>query len=363
MTAPAVHQFVASFRPRDAIGMHALEVRAALREAGFRSELFAWDAPEGRDYKIVDYRDYGRKGRDASSLLLYQLSTGGVVGDFVIGRPERKVVSYHNITPEGFLTPWHKEFGKELQQGREQLRALASVAELGIAISRYNEAELRSAGYTNTAVAPVLVNVDSFARDPDPRLAADLRCGRGDGPAWLFVGRLVPNKCQQDLILAFAAYREAFGGRGHLRLVGAPADGSYERALHQLVHALGLDHAVQIAGSVSARELAAYYDTADVFVCLSEHEGFCVPLVEAMVKGLPVVAYSAAAVPETVGDGGLLLHDKSPLAVAAAVHRVWSDAGVHDALSEAGRRRAGAFSLAAGRARLLEVLKPVLERA
>src|SRR5207248_3376126 len=166
-------------------------------------------------------------------------------------------------------------------------------------------------------------------------------------------GRLAPNKAQHDLIKALAAYRRLYDPRARLHLVGTSSSESYRTALVAYADALDLVDAVEFTGSVSDGELAAHYRAADVFVCVSEHEGFCVPLLEAMHHRLPIVAYAAAAVPETLGDGGLLLNSKDPYTVAAAVQRVVSDADLRAQLVAAGTRRLHDFDLDRSREKLL----------
>jgi L-malate glycosyltransferase len=177
----------------------------------------------------------------------------------------------------------------------------------------------------------------------------------------LFVGRVAPNKAQHDVVKAFAWYRRVFDAEASLTLVGGVSAGSYWSALERFVDGLGLSGVVRLAGSVSDAELEGLYRSADVFVCLSEHEGFCVPLLEAMAHGVPVVAFGAAAVPETLGDAGLVLASKRPGLVAEAVGRVMRDGGLRARLVGAGRRRLEHFSLARTRRTLLDALQPILE--
>jgi glycosyltransferase involved in cell wall biosynthesis len=158
-------------------------------------------------------------------------------------------------------------------------------------------------------------------------------------------------------VKVLSVYRRVFDPLARLRLVGSPLGERYGPALAAFVHDLGLDEVVEITGSVDPSVLEAYFRDADVFVCASEHEGFCVPIVEAMGHGVPVVAYSASAVPETVGDAGLLLATKDPLRFAAAIHRVATDAELRRRLSEAGRRRVDAFGLAASAAHFVDLVR------
>ncbi|HET9444460.1 MAG TPA: glycosyltransferase, partial [Acidimicrobiales bacterium] len=200
--------------------------------------------------------------------------------------------------------------------------------------------DLDAAGYSPTEVVPVLFDLKELAAAPNERLLRRLRKETaGGGARWLFVGRAAPNKCQHDLIAAFAAYRCLYDPRARLTLVGGRTSNVYYRALELLAEELGVADAVEFTDTVSHGEKLACYRAADVFVCLSEHEGFKVPLVEAMHFGVPVVAYAASAVPDTVGAAGLLLAGKDPVVVATAVHRVLEDGDLRRSLTEAGHRR------------------------
>ncbi len=172
-----------------------------------------------------------------------------------------------------------------------------------------------------------------------------------------------PHKAQHDLVKALACYRRFFDPDARLQLVGSSLGTDYHRALERFVARLDLTGAVDMAGVVSDAALSAWYRSADVFVCASDHEGFCVPLVEAMHVGLPVVAFDAAAVGETVGDGGLVLADKAPMTLATAVHRVMTDTRARGAVVAAGARRSGAFSLPAGRASIARAVEAAVAAA
>jgi glycosyltransferase involved in cell wall biosynthesis len=200
----------------------------------------------------------------------------------------------------------------------------------------------------------VLVDVAALD-DVDVDAEAEERLAAGS-TAWLFVGRVAPNKAHQDLVKAFAAYRRAYQPDAVLRIVGPPSSEAYSKALHAFVGALGLADAVDFTGPVSETALAAHYRAADVFVCVSDHEGFCVPLLEAMHHRLPVVAYASSAVPETLGRAGLVLESKAPTTVAAAVHRVVTDEGLRSGLVAAGTRRLADFDLAVTSGRMADAL-------
>jgi glycosyltransferase involved in cell wall biosynthesis len=341
-----VHQFVPTFEP-GAVGAHVVEVRRVLRAAGYESEIFA--AEVAAPYAGLGARavaEYGRRfPARRGDRLVYHLAIGSHVAEVVRARRETLVVDYHNLTPLRFLDGWEPVAAGGVAWGRRQLASLAARAALGIGDSRYNEQELAAAGYARTTVVPILVPPATAGDPPDADLLGRLRATGTGVTTWLFVGRVAPNKAQHDVVKAFTAYRRFHDPAARLFLVGGPAEGAYPLALGRFVERLGESGAVRLTGPVSEAAKRAYYEAADVFVSCSEHEGFCVPLLEAWQHGVPVVAYSAAAVPETLGDAGLLLTEKDPCTVAAAVARVATDAALRSALVDAGRRRLTAFDI------------------
>jgi len=349
-----VDQVIPSLATRDAIGVHTLAVAEALRAAGVMSDIFYGDcAPE----LLKVARPVGSLGRPARDRwLLYQSSIGSPVFDIFATRPEPKLVNYHNITPVELLQSWEPGVGYELGLGREQLGRIAAQCRLAIADSAFNESELTDAGFASTAVASLLIDMTVHA-DADSTRLRRLRAAKGDGgPDFLFVGKVSPHKAPHDLVKMLAVYRRLYHPCARLHLVGSPLGRRYGPALDAFIAGLGLTDAVSVVGSVQPEELEAYYRSADVFVCASDHEGFCVPIVEAMAHDLPVVAYDAGAVPETVGAAGILLESKEPLLFAAAVHRVMEDEQLRSQFSRAAVHRVEAFSLDRARTRFVDLV-------
>ncbi len=306
-------------------------------------------------------RSRGGKGR-SDTLLLFQMSTGSPLSGYLLRRPEPIAINYHNITPSTVFYDWDSRVADELDRGRDELSALSRRTVHAIAVSRYNEEELVSAGFSSTSVAPILFDTDGFDNPADRETGEWLDRDRSrGGKNILFVGRVVPNKAHHDLIAAFAAFRRLYDPHARLYLVGGCPVPTYQSALRRLAYDLGVHRAIDFSGFVTDEQLAAYYQAADVFVCLSDHEGFCVPLLEAMFHGVPIVAYAAGAVPETLGDGGLLLPNKGPVAVAAAVHRVVEDEVLSKTLARAGEARLADFSLEASRRAFRSSLTKALE--
>jgi glycosyltransferase involved in cell wall biosynthesis len=342
-----VEQFVPSYVPHDAISNHVRQLRRALREAGHETEVFyEFVAPgladDGRPYLESD------PAPDPDRLILYHASTDSAMAPWLVSvsaRGQVVAVDYHNITPARYFALWEPTAARSMERARQQLAALVPAASAAVADSPYNEQELIALGHPATAVAPLLFDLSEYHQDPDPAALARLR-GKGSGPLLLFVGRLAPNKCQHDVIAAFAAYRRLFAPGARLALVGGATSPRYMRSLEAMISELDLDGSVELAGSAPFPELLAYYRAADLFVCLSEHEGFCIPVIEAMELEVPVLAYRAAALTDTVGEAGVLVEDKDPLTVAVAMNEVLSEGGRRAGLIEAGRRRAAEFDLA-----------------
>jgi L-malate glycosyltransferase len=355
-------QFLPGFAPHDAIGSHVLQTRRVLREAGFDSDIFAEHIHGPMDRHAADFRSYPSTRQN--TFLLYHASTSSPMASFLTDRDEPLLIDYHNITPARYFARWEPVAAASMTEARHQLRMLVDRVELAMAVSPFNRTELVESGYRRTAVVPLMIDFDVYSTAADARTLARLKRAKDRGGSqWLFVGRVAPNKCQHDIVGAFAAYRHLFDPHARLTLVGGMTSALYLRALTQLAEELGVADAVQLADSVDFPNLLAHYQTADVFVCMSEHEGFCIPALEAMHFDVPVVAYATAALPDTVGNAGILLDDKDPAIVACAVDRVLTDHQLRASLNEAGRARVEHFSLDNARKLFLDTVIPVVEAA
>jgi len=323
--------------------VHTLNLRDGLRQAGIDSDVFYGSFTPDVEHEGRPVTELGRAGRDR--WLLYQSSIGSPVYDILAARPERKLVNYHNITPAHLLREWEPNVGYEVALGRTQLARLAPQSRLAVADSAFNESELRSLGYGDTAVVPLLIDMHRKSDEADPALMDELarRKAATGGADLLFVGKISPHKAPHDLVKMLAVLRRLYDPAARLHLVGSPLGESYEPALRAFIDELGLADAVNIAGSVSGAALEAYLQSADVFVCASDHEGFCVP-----------------PVPETVADAGLVLPDKSPAHFAAAVARVLTDPVLRQHLSSSGRARAAAFSLPDSQRRFVSLVQEAI---
>ena len=352
-----VDQVIPSLASRDAIGVHSLNLRDGLRAVGIDSEIYYGTFTPDVQHEGRSVTELGRGGRER--WLLYQASIGSPVYDILSARPEPKLVNYHNITPAALLRDWEPDVAYEAALGRTQLARLAGQSRFAVADSAFNESELHALGYEVTAVVPLLIDMRSKSDEPDPELAALLadRRARDGGADLLYVGKISPHKAPHDLVKMLEVLRRVYDPAARLHLVGSPLGETYEPALRAFVTELGLDDAVNMAGSVSGARLEAYFRSADVFVSASDHEGFCVPLAEAMGHGMPIVAYGVTAVPETVAGAGLVLPDKSAVPFAAAVGRVLSDERLRSTLAAAGLARAAQFDLGASTSRFVSLVQ------
>ncbi len=355
----AIHQFLPSLAPRDAQSQHHLHVRAALRSSGYVSEIYAGEAKGELKSEARPFREFDG---NRESWMLYAHAIGSPVADFVRDRPEPLMLYFHNITPSSLFAPWEPSAAIKLGAGRRQLPALVARSRLSMANSEYSEAELIDLGARRTAVVPVMFDTANFASAPDPVMSQELTALASKGVVHLlFVGRLAPNKAQHRLVAAVAALRAGYDIDAQLHLVGGSASDRYERTIRSYVDALGLHNAVSFVGSVSPAVLASYYESSSVFVSASEHEGFCVPILEAWYHDLPVVALATTAVDETLGSAGARLRSNTPTRIAAAVARVVADRSLADTLRSRGRARLDEFSVERSKAKLLSAVRSVVE--
>ena len=347
----AVHQMLPDFAAGDAIGNEVLALQKTLRSWGVRSEIFASHVQERLRGQARPAEDYARQA-GSDDVLIFHFSIGDRLAADLPGLPGRKVLRYHNITPAHFLEGVYPDGAERCRLGREQFRRLAGAVELGLGVSAFNCAELTEVGCAIVEEVPILLDLAALEIQPDPRLLARLGDGR---PTVLHVGRLVPNKRIEDLVKAHYWLTRAVPGV-RLLIVGGGETNPYAQGVRKLTHELRVP-GVYYCGHVTNAALAAYYRSASVYLCLSEHEGFCVPLVEAMHFGLPIVARAAAGVPGTLGAGGILLKGPDPVLASEVLARVLGDGALRSALGERSRARLEAFQPAVVQERLRQVLR------
>jgi len=335
----AVHQFHPVLAPGDAMSNHVFALRAHLREWGYGSHAYAVETKAGVE-GVLPYRRLYRAVRPTDMLILH-FSIGHEVFDQLARIEARRVLVYHNVTPPEFFTGLNDHAAVHARLGLRQLAGLAPRVDLAVGVSEFNARDLGEVGFTNVTAVPILIDWTQYGAAPDESTLASMSSRR---TRILFVGRISPNKRQDELVRMLAYYRACIDPEAMLYLVGSYRDQpQYHARLWSLIEALGLRGAVVLTGSVPPAALVAYYRRASVFCSLSEHEGFGVPLLEAMHLGVPVVAYDAAAVGETVGEGGIRLPRKDLAEAAEACALVVERADLRERVVEAGHRRVRDF--------------------
>ena len=327
----------------DAIFNEALFLRQILRERGYASEIYAERiSPALPARQALDVRTYRPESQDC---LIYHYSIGSALTEMVRAWSVRLILLYHNVTPPEYFRGVNPRIEAEVALGRAQLGMFRGNSLLALADSEFNRLELEALGYTPSGVLPLAFTLDKRAQ-PDEPLRARLQDGRIN---CLFVGRIVPNKRHDDLIRLLYVYRQ-LDVRARLILVGSWGDTErYLGWLKSMVSTLGLDKHVEFAGHVPDNALYTYYECAHLFLCMSEHEGFCVPLVEAMSLGVPIIAYASTAVPGTLGGAGVLAREKRWDALAALCSVMVSDVTLRQAIVTSQRRIAARFTPASVR--------------
>jgi glycosyltransferase involved in cell wall biosynthesis len=233
-----------------------------------------------------------------------------------VAHPGPKCLIYHNITPAEFFQPYRPEFAPLLRRGREDMWQLAESFDHSVGDSAYNAEELALYGFAAPGVLPLAIDPGHWSIPPDETLMRHLQDGKHN---LLFVGRYAPNKCQHELVEAFAYYL-MMAPNARLILVGSGDQSDpYVQHLQQSIDRLGVREHVLMPGHITDAQLTAYYRTAHLFWSMSEHEGFCVPLIEAMWFDVPVLAFASSAIPETLADVDAVFMDKSDLMQSAAM--------------------------------------------
>ena len=340
MTNVRIDQVVPSFSIGDAIGNDALALREILRRRGVVSEIFVRRAHADLERESRPWTEYASVDAPGNACL-FHFSIGTPIAEDFPRLRARRVLVYHNITPPEYAHGVNPVMEHECRLGREQLRRIAASAELGIADSEYNRRELEAAGCVQTAVIPIIVDfADHDRQEPAGEVLTRWRDGRTN---ILHVGRSAPNKRLEDIVRAFHSYRRVDPHSRLLLVGGTTGLENYAAAVRRLALRLG-NTDVHVIGQVSFRQLCTYYRLADLYLAQSRHEGFCVPLLEAMHFGVPIVARPAGAVPDTLGGAGLLTGDGDFAEVAELMRLAMTDRVLRARLVAAGRARLRDFA-------------------
>lgn len=338
----AIHQLVPALHHGDAIGDSAIMIRNYLRQKGHRSEIYAYDIDEGVAHEAVNFRKT-QPELNRDDVLVLHFALPSAMTEFLKQSPARKTIIYHNITPAYYWLPYDKSLVHLAVGGREQLRELASSVDRAAGDSEYNRQELEKLQYRSTCVLPIFVDQSRYHVKPSSFVKQTMEDGLFN---FLCVGRVAPNKKLEDVIRLYFFYKRFCTPLARLIFIGktnvVPV---YYGALKELTMRYGLmPEDVIFTGHVDWAELVAYYKAAHVLVSMSEHEGFCVPLVEGMICDTPILAYKCAAIPHTLGPAGIQFQEKHYPELAALSHRLREDPAFREGVLTGQRKQLQSYS-------------------
>jgi len=322
----AIHQFLTGFSRGDAISDYAIEIQKILKSHGYNSEIFCEYLDPGyknKGYRFAKYFDF----KSEDDLIIFHYSMGSYIVPFVYEEAKRIILIYHNISPHYYFRNINLNVYKECLLGREWLSLFVNRVENVIADSEYNKKELEDFGFKNVKVLPIKINFNKFDEEVSLALINKYRGGRIN---WIYIGRIAPHKKVEDVIRTFYLYQRYFCNRSGLFLVGIYK--GFERYYYSLIRMteeLGIRDVI-FTSHASTRILSSLLKASDIFIILSEHEGFCVPLLEAMYCGVPVIASAAGAIPYTLKDAGVIVKERNYLAIAALINEILNNRDLRD---------------------------------
>lgn len=369
----AIHQLLHTLSYGDAISGEVFALSRSLQESGVETSIFALNVShkyrEGKYSGLVeeiaqipseDSDDSALRMvppvniRDGDTIVLHYSLGSPLNSYFCSVKGVRRVVIYHNITPAKWYAPINSRVARDIENGIADLPMVCRAADLVLADSEFNQDEL--------AKFDIAAKVLELPLDPgrwdvvaNPGIAELLTTPHIRDI--LHVGRIAPNKCIEDIIKTFYFYHHYIEKNSRLWIVGIDIDTElYSFALKRLVYDCGLEDAVTFAGAVADEELRSFYEGADVYLCMSEHEGFCLPVIEALHYELPVIAYSAGALPKTLGGSAILVSEKKFAHIAELVNEVIGNDALRKSLIAAGKERVGQLSYTNFKERVKELL-------
>jgi glycosyltransferase involved in cell wall biosynthesis len=349
-----VNQWVPAAHKGDAIGDSARRMRGLLRHMGHTSEIYALTID---DELKGDVRPFADPASTKGDLTMFHFALPSPMTEAFARLTGGRLLQYHNVTPASYFAPYDPALFRLASIARQELATLVGRVDLALGVSDYNRRELEALGFEPTGVLPLAVDLSRITRSVQ-RPALD-RILDDDFVNFLFVGRIAPNKKIEDHIRLAEHYKRYVDAYYRFIFVGrfdvVPRYYSTIRAL--MAEYRFLNDRFVFTGPIPDEELAVYYRNAAVYVSLSEHEGFCVPLVEAMAADVPVLAYSAAAVPDTLGGAGVQFAPKDLEYAAELLHTLAFDDAVRAQVIAGQRRRLADF----GDARITRELAGVLQ--
>jgi L-malate glycosyltransferase len=315
-----INQILPSITTGDAVSNECLRMQEILVSNGFKSSIYAENIDPQLTSKAINYKKY----RDAKDkILIFHYSIGSTITDFVRSLKCQKVMRYHNVTPYKYFTDYNGQLAYLCKKGRDDIRMMKDGFFESIADSEFNKKELIEQGYKNVEVLPILLDFHKYAAaSVNKKLMNKL----SDATNIVFVGKIAPHKAQKELVKIFYYYQKYINHDSRLLLIGSYSGfEKYYYELLEMIKKLQVKN-VMITGKISLGDLVSYYKCADLFLCASEHEGFCVPLAESMFFRVPIVAYNSTAIPYTLGGSGVMFnHKHAYIEIAEMINVILSD--------------------------------------
>lgn len=334
-------QFVHTLSYGDAISGEVLAIQRYFENAGHEAIIYALNVHPKLKGQALDAKEYSTNF-DGTLILHYSLGSP-LNSYYQDSTSANRVIIYHNLTPKKWFEKVNPRIVADIEQGLLELPKLLKCSDRIISDSTFNAGEIESYGF-KSEVLNLPLDSKKWDIETNPGIAGLLNSS--PGIHMLHVGRLAPNKCIEDIIKTFYYLHHSIDEKSTLWLVGIDIDTElYSFELKSLVEQLHLRDAVRFVGCLADSELKAMYQNADVYMCMSEHEGFCLPLIEAMYFGLPVIAYSQGAVPDTLGSGGVLVKEKRHPELAELAKLITTDQELRSKLIESGKKRVAELSL------------------
>jgi len=325
---PQVLQIAPTLEVNDAVSNDVIEIDRFLQESGYPTKIFTiYHSAELAGMRLP--ADTIKKYSTDSTIIFYHYPLHSELSKLLKEVPGKKVLIYHNVTPARFFEGVDDGLFQICKEGVEQLSSLKDDYVLGLGDSEFNQIDLINAGFKNTDTLPILLDMNRFER-ANEQLISSLTVD--DTVNLLYVGRLSPNKKQEDVIKVFYYYNMYVNSNSKLYLVGKEQIPVYVDFLKKLVVRLGLTDKICFTGSVCNENMAAYYRSANVFLCMSEHEGFCVPLIEAMKHSIPIIAYNSCGLPFTLGGSGILINRKDFAAISELINLIVTEESFRKAI-------------------------------
>lgn len=352
--SPCIIQVVATVNFGDAVGNDAIAIKNMLKKEGIITAIFAETIhPRVQDEDVLPICYLPELRED--DMVIYHFAAA----DMNIGLLRRlkckKILRYHNVTPPEFFEPYDEVATEITSVGLKQIEENRDIFDCGLIVSDYNVKDLRKMGYTcPMEVAPILIPFEDYAKEPDSEVIEKYSDGITN---ILFVGRGAPNKRIEDVIRAFKEYKENYDKQARLFLVGNyDEEGAYTKCIRNMIAEEEVEDVI-FSGHISFASILAYYKIADVFLCMSEHEGFGVPLVEAMYFDVPIVAYNATAVPDTLGNAGIIIYNKEWEKIAAQISEIVTNKEKKDQIIDAQRKQLQCYNNKVIEKKMLQTLK------